>query len=248
MPPFLGEFFTPAFEKEECKILLSSFPHALKFLSLKNDLKTKGETLRELDQHFPSQLIFMEIDDNLRIQERDIFLSGIHEKYLDVDYRGNKNDYSNILRTFETRYVVSMNAVDKFDSSVFKNFIFPPSFHLQKVSDKEEFNKFLTQTTASQLKYVKSFILEQIQIDQELLVKFLEKLPPIVQTLALRNVGIKPQDVEKIIQVLPKNLRRLNISQNPIGEEGFKKFRDFKKAQEEKSGLPFSLVEITIFN
>lgn len=69
------------------------------------------------------------------------------------------------------------------------------------------------------------------------LIALVKRLPPHMYVLSLSGTRLDYSDVDPLIAALPRGLFRLNVAGTQIGPKGVKKFKDYAKRIEEKTGF-----------
>lgn len=93
-------------------------------------------------------------------------------------------------------------------------------------------NDALDILTKTDLKRIKAFTLRQSDFPIKKLIKLLKKLPPYIENLELNDLKIEFDEVDDLIEALPKYIKHLNIAGLTAGKKGFEKFLQYKEKQE----------------
>lgn len=240
IPPYLYSLRIPEFEKEECKIILSKLPDALRILNLNEDLKSNGKTLNEIKNNFPAHMGRIYIGNDFAVKERDVFLSNIPNHYLLITPSEYINSYSpQLVKSFSLSFFLGKGPQK---SEYYKGNIFPAT--TQFISNREnDYPKgFLFDFEIYQLKQLRYFTIDCKPFESNEIFNFLEKLPKELLALSLTNIHIPEDKMDTFLNLIPNELRILALGRNSFGVEAKKKLLEFKSKKEDQTGLPFLLI------
>lgn len=240
MPPYLYRLIVPAFEKEECKILLASLPNALRVIRFGENIKSNGESLKELTNKFPSQTLVIYIGNSISQIERDLFLANLKHNNFYIFPSEYITTFSHQFVRFSSLFHFQGNGIQH--TTDFKGVILPEyaAFLSRKLNDVP--NGFLNSFTSFQLKNLRQLIFVNCSnFKTKEIIDFINKLPPDILFIAFAGTEVKIDELDTILNLLPKNLRVFHISSKYFGEDGAKKIKEFKQRMEEKSGLPLEI-------
>lgn len=241
-PKFLFNFEISSFEVEESKIIFNGLSPSLRRISLGGDIKSKGDSLNILSKHLPEKLLAFVFGTGFKKEEMDLLLHNKNLQYILINPSLLQKSFSPILVKHMSQYILLMNGSVTLE--LFKGINLPVDAGFY--GNIDDYPKgFLRRFHSSQLKDLFLLGIGRFKEDINDFVYFFKNLPPFIQDIHFETElkNIKYEDLDRLIEGLPKNLRRLSVKYLIIGEKGLEKFRTFKAKMEERTGIPFMLLE-----